>query len=199
MRKTAIILMWVIFVTSSCNAQKNPNELPECNWCGTDEAPANLTSHVVIAPADEPGVRITIRGKFYQSDGKTPAAGVIVYLYHTNAKGLYEKKGNETGNGKRHGYLRAWLKSSSDGSYAFETIRPASYPNGTEAQHIHITVKSPGKQEIALDSFLFDDDPLLTAERKKRLKQVGDSGSGILSLKNVDGMTIGYRDIVLPN
>ena len=199
MRKSVFVMMWLILVTSSCNAQKDPNELPDCNWCGTDEAPANLTSHVTIAAAAEPGVRIAIRGKLYRSDGKTPAAGVVVYLYHTNAKGLYEKKGNETGNGKRHGYLRGWLKSASDGSYEFKTIRPASYPNGTEAQHIHITVKAPGKPEISLDSFMFDDDPLLTAERKNKLKQVGDSGSGIISLKNVDGIILGYRDIVLPD
>ncbi|MBL7995293.1 intradiol ring-cleavage dioxygenase [bacterium] len=199
MRKFIFVLIWSILFTSGCNAQKNPNDLPDCNWCGAEEAPANLTSYVTIAPADEPGVRIAIKGKLYWSDGKTPAAGVIVYLYHTNAEGLYKKKGNETGNGRRHGYLRAWLKSSVDGSYEFETIRPASYPNGTEAQHIHITVKPPGKEEIALDSFMFDDDPLLTAERIKRLKQVGDSGSGILSLKSADGRIVGYRDIVLPN
>jgi LytS/YehU family sensor histidine kinase len=74
-----------------------------------------------------------------------PAAGVVLYVYHTNPQGIYPKKGNETGWGKRHGYLRGWLKTNSRGEYKFLTSRPGSYPQSSNPAHIHIFVKEAGK------------------------------------------------------
>jgi len=46
---------------------------------------------------NEPGPKIEISGIIYKPDGKTPAAGVILYVYHTDQNGIYAKKGDETG------------------------------------------------------------------------------------------------------
>src|SRR4051812_22825989 len=55
-----------------------------------EQSSITATGHCArIAPADEPGERLVIHGKVYEADGRTPAAGVVVYAYHTDAKGLY--------------------------------------------------------------------------------------------------------------
>ncbi len=95
----------------------------------------------------EPGPKLEISGTIYQTDGKTPAKDVILYLYHTDQKGIYPQRGNETGWGKRHGYIRGWIKTNEDGQYRFHTLRPASYPNSRAPQHIHPTIKEQGKNE----------------------------------------------------
>jgi len=76
------------------------------SWGGTFEVPKNVSWRTVIPPIEEPGQKLIISGIIYLPDGKTPAKDVIVYVYHTNNKGVYPKKGNEKGNGKYHGYLR---------------------------------------------------------------------------------------------
>ena len=39
--------------------------------------------------------KMYVTGIVYQADGKTPAANVIIYAYHTNEEGIYPTKGNE--------------------------------------------------------------------------------------------------------
>ena len=140
--------------------------------------------------------RLGINGTVYKADGKTPAPDVVLYIYHTNPKGIYAKKGNEKGWAKRHGYIRGWMKTDAKGEYKFVTIRPGPYPDHSEPAHIHITIKEPDKNEYYIDEYLFSDDPLLTSERQKKLDNRG--GSGILKLVDVgEGMYKGERNIYL--
>lgn len=128
--------------------------------------------------------------------GETPAEGVIMYVYHTDAKGIYRKKGDETGNGKRHGYLRGWMKTNAKGEYQFTTIKPAPYPGGTIPAHIHLVVKKRNEEEYTLESYHFDDDVVLTEPRRAEIVKRG--GDGILKLKRgVNGISEGTRDIYL--
>jgi protocatechuate 3,4-dioxygenase, beta subunit len=144
----------------------------------------------------ESGPKLEISGIIYQKDGKTPAEDVILYIYHTDQKGVYPQKGNETGWGKRHGYLRGWIKTNADGKYKFYTLRPASYPDTRAPQHIHPVIKEPNKNEYYIDEYLFTDDPFLNA--KERAQQQKRGGSGILTLsKKKDGTWVGKRDIIL--
>lgn len=162
--------------------------LPLCEWCGAEEVPAQLDWDLRIAGPDEPGEPLVIEGTVYRADGETPAPGVILYLYHTNAEGVYPKRGDEEGNGRRHGYLRGWLRTNEAGRYRFTTIRPAPYPGRDEAAHIHVTVKEPEVPEYWIDSFKFEGDPYLENEE----------GSGIIELRrDDDGIWRGRRDIVL--
>lgn len=144
---------------------------------------------------NEAGPKIVISGIIYKIDGKTPAPNIVLYVYHTDQKGNYSLKGNETGWGKRHGYIRGWMHTNEKGEYKFYTLRPASYPNSTAPQHIHPTIKEPGKNEYWIDEFVFDDDPNLTATERNKLPQRG--GSGIIKLRNENGILKGERNIIL--
>ena len=171
-------------------SQAQESGLSDCEWCGATEAPRVPSWKTVIAAKNEPGQPMRISGRVLKPDG-TPAQSVILYVYHTNAKGIYEKRGDETGNGKRHGYLRGWMKTNARGEYEFTTIKPEPYPNGRAAAHVQITVLEPGKAKYWIDSFLFQGDPLLSEQEKKQ--------SGIVRLvKNQEGILIGTRDFVLP-
>ena len=43
----------------------------------------------------EDSTRLAVNGIVYQADGKTPAAGVILYIYHTDQTGVYPRRGDE--------------------------------------------------------------------------------------------------------
>ncbi|MEO7801666.1 MAG: hypothetical protein ABIR81_06690 [Ginsengibacter sp.] len=153
-----------------------------------------LKSDITLPDYNDAGPKLEVSGVVYKVDGKTPAGNVVVYVYHTDQKGIYAKKGDEKGWGKRHGYIRGWLKTNAKGEYCFRTLRPASYPNSTNPQHIHITIKEPGKNEYWIDEFEFADDPLRNKE-KVNSKPVG--GNGILTIENENGIQKGKRNIIL--
>src|SRR5258708_27518935 len=49
--------------------------------------PANLYRSTQIAADAEPGERLIVAGQVFMPDGKTPASGVTVYAYNTDAEG----------------------------------------------------------------------------------------------------------------
>lgn len=136
-----------------------------------------------------------INGIVYKADGKTPAPGVVLYIYHTDETGHYTAKAGATGWEKRHGSIRGWMRTNEKGEYKFVTLRPAPYPGHSDPAHIHIIVKEPGLTEYYIDEYLFADDPLLTADKKQKLENRG--GSGILTLKDVGNMYKAERHIYL--
>ena len=139
--------------------------------------------------------QLLVSGTVYQKDGKTPAADVIIYVYHTDENGIYAKQGDETGWARRHGYVRGWVKTGKNGKYSFYTYKPASYPKGDEPAHIHITVKEPDKNPYWIDSIEFEGDPYLTAEKRAKNRQYG--GKGIVGLIEKNGLLHAKRDIIL--
>ncbi len=138
---------------------------------------------------------IKISGTVYKSDGKTPAPNIILYVYHTNDKGIYPKRDASKNWERRHGFLRGWMKTDKNGKYTFYTSRPASYPRSTVPQHIHITVKEPDRNEYYIEDFYFSDDPNLTKSILNRKRSRG--GSGIITLKKIDGILAASRNIIL--
>lgn len=199
----AVTLPSVVILNNSCHAQRKQSPATRlvgggCDGCeGIYEGmPQLLSSQTEIASTAEPGERMEISGHIYQMDGKTPAPNVILYVYHTDAKGYYSPAPDATNIARRHGHLRGWLKTNESGEYKFTTIKPAPYPSGDNPAHIHPILKEPDKNEYYIDEYLFDDDPLLTRERRARLENRG--GSGIIHLvKRTDGVWTGKRDIVL--
>jgi protocatechuate 3,4-dioxygenase beta subunit len=139
--------------------------------------------------------KIKISGIVYKLDGKTPAKNVILYVYHTDEKGRYPSKPSSKGWEKRHGYLRTWLITDHNGAYSFYTNRPASYPNSNIAQHIHITVKEPFKNEYYIDDFYFSDDPYVTSNIKNSKNSRG--GYGVLTLELKGNLNVATRNITL--
>lgn len=143
----------------------------------------------------EEGPKIEIKGIVYKKDGKTPASGIVMYVYHTDQKGVYPTKGDEKGWAKRHGYIRGWIKTNEKGEYRFYTLVLGSYPNSSNQKHIHPTIKEPGLTEYWIDDFVFDDDPLLPDSERNKANPV--CGSGLLKTTMNDGMLRANRNIIL--
>jgi protocatechuate 3,4-dioxygenase, beta subunit len=201
MKNLSVILLLLLTITSCHGQTKNPNLNRSvggpCEGCEAIFEYGNKKIKAIDTLPDfavtEPKLKLT--GTIYKKDGKTPAENVILYIYHTNRKGIYETKGDEQGWAKRHGYIRGWIKTDKSGKYNFFTHRPGAYPNSSEPEHIHITVKEPDKNEYYIDEFVFDDDPFLTNEKRKKLKNRGSSGIVKPEIKN-DILTV-CRDIIL--
>jgi len=138
--------------------------------------------------------KMLLTGIVFHADGKTPAKDVVLYVYHTNDKGIYPEDDNAVGWAKSHGYIRGWIKTNERGEYKFYSFRPASYPNSTQPQHVHITVKEPDKNEYYLDDFMFADDPYLPKANSNRQAR---GGNGVVQLKMSDGILKATRLIVL--
>ena len=119
---------------------------------------ATATPHAQIAAKSEPGRRLVVRGQVFRSDGRTPAARVILYAYHTDAAGLYNPRGLP---GAR---LHAWLRTDAKGRYEYRTIRPGAYPGRTAAAHIHLQLWGNGVPPQYNYDVLFEDDPLVSAD-----------------------------------
>lgn len=187
----------LIFLSIKCSGQSRKPVGGGCEGCEAifEFGEKTLTNVDTLPGFDSTEPKLKLSGTVFQRDGKTPANGVILYVYHTDRTGIYPKKGNETGWAKRHGYLRGWIKTDQSGRYTFYTFRPAAYPDGTEPEHIHLTVKEPGKNEYYLDDYLFEDDPILTDQKRKLLSNRG--GSGIGNPKMEYGMLTFHRDIIL--
>ena len=201
MKKSILVLMvCLIAQVSGCTQSGKKTDRvvgSACEDCDMmfDGMPENLSWQTTIAGPDEPGEQLIMSGTIYKQDGKTPAPDVILYVYHTDSKGLYSPAPKQT-QAKRHGHLRAWMKTDANGRYEFKTIRPASYPNSRNPQHIHPIIKEPGTTLYWIDEYLFDDDPLLSEREKSEQEKRG--GSGIITLKkNEKGIWIGRRDIIL--
>lgn len=143
----------------------------------------------------QPGPKLAINGIVYKANGKTPAPGIILYVYHTDQTGHYPKRGDEKAWAKRHGYLRGWMKTNSKGEYKFFTLKPAPYPGRTEPAHIHIIIKEPGKTEYYIDDFVFEDDPLVNKTYRQKMNERG--GNGIIKTSIADNFLKAERHIYL--
>ena len=196
-----VILVLSLFIPMSCNAQikEKPGIIVGggCEGCEAiyEYGDKNLVSIDTLPLFEVNNPKLKITGTVFKKDGKSPATDVILYIYHTNRKGIYETRGNEKGWAKRHGFIRGWVKTDANGQYTFYTFRPASYPDRSEPEHIHLTVKEPDKNEYYLDDYVFEDDPLLTPGKLKTRGNRG--GSGIMKPDTRNGILSIHRDIIL--
>ena len=209
--KSLLIFLSYFLIFSSCHSKnQKQKDLPEtavvvadstqdnCNWCGTSEAPENVSWKTTIPPKGEPGEKLIVSGTVYLPDSKTPAKDIIVYVHHTNIDGIYPKNGNETGNDKYHGYLRGWMKTDSLGRYEFETIRPAPYQtHGGEPAHIHYNIEGLQYPEYWLTALWFNDDPRVNAEQLKNIKRSGGFTNVTSLIRDESGNLRGTRNIIL--
>ena len=202
-----LLLLATLFTQVGCTQNSTSNKPASsdlkvgggCEGCeAIYESPNSfemLNSVDTLPDFNEKGPRILISGVIYMADGKTPARDIVLYVYHTDQQGNYSTRGDQKGWGQRHGYIRGWIKTGSDGSYKLYTLVPASYPNSNNPKHIHPIIKEPGKSEYWIDEFVFDNDPLLPAAERSRSKPVG--GSGLLKPVIKDGILEAKRDIIL--
>jgi protocatechuate 3,4-dioxygenase beta subunit len=177
--RTALVALALLVRPPNAEAALRETIVPACPWCGAGEPPAGLTSTMRVAPPAEPGMPLEITGVVYQGDGKTPAAGVLLYAWQTSA----------------HGPLRGWLRTDARGRYEIVTVRPGPAAGGVPAQ-IQMTATPPGGREVSLDRILFDDDTLVTAARRAARRDAG--GSGVVHPStDARGVQHAVRDIIL--
>ncbi len=189
--------MVLLFLSTVCNGQhkkmprlKNPSGhgfIP----CGSCEQPANITSETAIN-LSEKGERLTISGTVYKSDGKTPASGIILFFYHTDATGHYNDEDDP--NDPR---LKGWVKTDSKGRYKFTTIKPAPYPQLTTPAHIHVHLFNKDLPENYIDDFWFTGDKLIKDTERKRFASMGDFSPIVALAKDKSGTLVGTRNIRL--
>lgn len=180
-----------------------PADVPVVGGCEGCEAafdglPDTVTSHTRLAPADEPGEPLALRGRVVDAAGR-PRPGVILYAHQTDAGGHYPALPPEVSAGadaRRHGRLRGWAVTDAEGRYGFDTVRPGGYPDAPIPQHIHLQVIEPGCATYYVDDVMFRDDPRVTPAIA-RASAEGRGGSGLVRPERVDGVWRVQRDIVL--
>ncbi|MEP1151595.1 MAG: hypothetical protein JXR20_02895 [Balneola sp.] len=190
-------LLILLFATNTASSQSLNKVGGPCQDCeaALDYGAKKLSAVDTLPGFDEHDQKMKIQGTVFEKDGKTPATNVIIYIYHTNQEGVYEKKGGETGFARYHGIYRGWVKTNELGEYTFYTFKPGAYPSRSEPAHVHFTIKEPDINEYYIDAIQFDDDPLLG--RKEREKKNPRGGNGIIKLAKSNGMLVAERDIIL--
>lgn len=156
--------------------------------------PARLASDARIAAQHEPGTPLIIGGRVFREDGRTPAPGITVFAYHTDARGLYDVP--EAG---PHSWrLKGWAITDGDGRFRFRTIRPASYPNATVPQHVHLTIDGPNVPRRWTTELEFDDDPKITGRQRQESRASGMFG-GVRPVTRRNGVDLVEINLKLEN
>jgi protocatechuate 3,4-dioxygenase beta subunit len=139
---------------------------------------AAIKSHATSAPLtmvakSEPGERAILKLALVTKD-RTPLRDVLIYLYHTSAKGWYSDSAahvRASSGDQRHARLFGYVRTNQQGRADIHTIRPGGYPDGDLPSHVHIEVAEPGTALVS--EVVFSDDPRLTPEAKARSLQHG--------------------------
>lgn len=137
--------------------------------------------------------KLKLTGVIYQSDGVTPAKDVILFIEQPDENGDFDLR---RAGDQRYVFHRSWVKTDEDGRYTFYTFIPGNDRRYNQMQQIFPIIKEASKEEVQLESLLFDDDPLLTKRCRKRLAKKGNT-ERILTTKKEDGILVATKDIVL--
>ncbi len=201
-----LILVVLVSTLTNCNGQtKTENKTDRkklvgggCDGCELMYVgmPKNIKSIDTSTAWNEKNQKLLITGTVYKLGGKIAAPNVIIYYWQTDNNGYYSPKKVMEELAKRHGHIRGWVKSDENGKYSIYTIRPAPYPNDVMPAHIHTSIKEPTiDDEYYIDEFVFDDDILLTGQKRKALENRG--GSGVLRVLLDKDMQVAEHNIIL--
>lgn len=173
-------------------------DLYACEGCEAvaERSPETLGSILRLGDGGTPVERLRLEGRVVRADGTTPAAGVVLYIHHTNAEGLYADGAPDTVWSRRHGRLRGWVRTDAGGRYRIETIKPAPYPSRTMPAHIHMFVGEEGRRPYYVDDVVFDGEFGVDAAYLARQERRG--GSGVVRLTVLEGgLLVARRDLRL--
>lgn len=196
----AFLLLFAAIVSVSCvhSQEADPRLVGgPCEGCEAvlETARTDLDAVDTLPEFEQAAKKLKISGTIFKADGKTPAEGVVLYIHHTNAEGVYPTRGDEEGWAKRHGYLRGWIKTGKDGKYTFYTQVPGSYPSGDNPAHIHPFILEPNGRYYWLESYFFEGDPLLQEDDVAKNPRGGSSG--VVELNRGNGMHRVKRNFIL--
>lgn len=133
--------------------------------------PASIAPQGRIAPEGEPGTPLIIRGRLLGEDGRSALAGAVVFAYHTDGDGLYDRRGTPAHSWR----LRGWARTDPEGRFEFRSIRPAPYPSRGIPAHVHFTI-FVGRERFHGGELRFDDDPLVTEAERTAARREGEFG-----------------------
>lgn len=159
---------------------------------GAIDVPDSVSWRATFPVAKDDGEAMIITGTVYKPDGKTPAPNTLIYFYHTDKYGIYGREGQP-----KHGRFRGWMLTNAEGRYEFSSIRPASYPNSTQSQHVHMTITGVDSREDWIDSILFEGDKFLTSRERESSGKLGGFNPIVTLEKGKDGIARAVRDIKL--
>lgn len=166
-----ILLVIIVFSFLAVRAGAEDVEYIRAIESAQEERPGTIANSARIAPANEPGQPMIFHGRIVKNDG-TPAAGAIVFGYHTDAEGRYDRAGA----GPHRWRLRGWAKTDANGRFTFETIRPGSYPGRTIPAHLHCTIFLSSGERYHSNEVRFADDPKVTQAMREATRIAGDFG-----------------------
>ncbi|WP_439153049.1 hypothetical protein [Winogradskyella sp.] len=183
----------IIFLYSACIPLIAQQSKTEENSPIYDRAEARLTNTDTIPDFRSKTNKLKLTGTIYLSDGVTLAKDVILFIEHADEDGNFDlrREGEE-----RYVFHRSWVKTDADGKYTFYTFVPGNDRRYNRLQEIYPVIKAPDKQAYQLETFLFDDDPMLTRACRKKISKKGDT-KRILSVKEENNILVAQRDIVL--
>lgn len=129
-----------------------------------------------LAPPNHNGQSLTVSGRVFQNDCRTPVANAVIDIWHANENGSYEQN-----------WYRGKIVTDSQGHYTFSSIIPKGYGEGTAMRppHIHFKIFIQN-QEIITSQMFFPD------------VQGRFESSYIMTLTNGASFTLGHHDIILP-
>lgn len=106
----------------------------------------NVPERANLREPDMKGTAAALSG-LVLTRGCRPVANAIVDLWHADDAGDYDNKGFR---------LRGFVKTDTQGRYAFRTIVPGLYPGRT--RHYHVKVQAPGARLLTTQLY-FPDEP----------------------------------------
>ncbi len=196
-RRTFLGFLGAASITPACVGPYPRRDLYNCEGCeAVHERPrATLGATAQLAGPGDDGDRIILTGTVRDANTRRPANDIVIYVHHTNDKGLYAD-GDNGALGVLHGKYRGWARTGPDGVYTFNTIKPGVYPERTMPAHIHMMIGEPGRRPYYIDDVVFDGEFLVNDRYRSRQESRG--GSGIVRLsRTTDGVWLARRDIVL--
>jgi protocatechuate 3,4-dioxygenase beta subunit len=127
------------------------------------QAPAAAPSTGRAAPPGEPGAPLHVSGVVVDAGG-APVAGASLYAFQTDHEGYYGVKPESDNRNPR---LKVFLRSDERGAWAFDTVKPGSYPGSRTPAHIHFQVSATGHAPRIFE-IVFESDPFVTPEMRER-------------------------------
>ena len=197
----AIAFPFLISCKTGTLAQKTENELslikknampPGTEARGAIDVPDNVSWKTALSKKSDRDEPMIISGTIFQPDGRTPAPNILIYFYHTDSDGYYGR-GSEV----RDGHFRGWMLTGANGKYEFSSIKPAPYPNRTEAAHVHMTLTGKNFKEDSINAILFEGDKFIKPEERNSVGKWGEHNPILKLEKGADGILRGTRDFKL--
>lgn len=131
-----------------------------------------------LAPDENKGEQLTVRGKVLGADCVTPLSNVVVDVWQANESGNYEDE-----------WYRGRVTTEADGSYQFTTVIPKGYGAGTAYRPPHIHFKIWNADSLLITSQMF-----LPASQEQGIEE-----AYIVDLaKNLRGTYVATHDIIVP-